>query len=490
MVYVPSQKPYEHQIEAVRRAWGRAAFAYLMETGVGKSGAILDEFGEMEAAGEVQDLLVIAPSGCYSNWCEDKSELQVSEFRGRLSADLYSRLAWARWVSGGSNAAKYAVESLLRGPWIHSRPRALVMNIEALSSVEKAREACNAFINTGRKVMIAIDESTTIRNNSQRTKAIRKFAGKVAYRRIASGLVAPRSPLDLFYQFEFLDPRILGYQNYYVFRARYAVLQQQMFGGRAVPIVVGYRNTEELQQKIAPHSYRCLKEDCLDLPAKVYETRTVELTDEQRRLYKQIKEEAQAELASGAYVSATSVITQLLRMHQVLCGYVVDEGGARHDVPSKRVAALLDVLQEHQGKAIIWVAYGHSLHSVSKALEEEFGPCSVARFWGGNAGTRSEDERRFLGDPDCRFMVATPAAGGRGNTWVNATLCVYFCNSHDLEHRIQSEDRAHRAGQRQSVTYIDLVAPGSVDEKIIKALRKKINIASEVTGDKWREWVI
>jgi hypothetical protein len=487
MAYQPSQKPYVHQIEAVRRARGRTAFAYLMETGVGKSGAILDEFGEMEAAGEVQDLLIIAPSGCYSNWIDDKSELQLSEFKARLSLDLYSRLVATRWVSGGNITEKRAIEKLLKTA---DRPRAMIMNIEALSMVKKARDACAEFIGGGRRALIVIDESTTIRNNSERTKAIRRFAAKATYRRIASGLVAPKSPLDLFYQFEFLDHRILGFINFYAFRARYAVIRQEMFGGRSVPIVVGYRNTEELQGKIAPHSFRCLKEDCLDLPPKVYQTCEVELTDEQRRIYKQIKEEAQAELGNGAYVSATAVMTQLLRMHQVLCGYVVDEMGNKHDVPNRRIAALMDVLQEHQGKAIIWVAYEHSLHAIAMALAQEFGPNSVARFWGGNYNTRSEDERRFLGDQACRFMVSTPAAGGRGNTWVEADLTIFFSNSFDLEHRLQAEDRNHRAGQSRSVTYIDLVAPGTIDSKIIKALRKKINIASQVQGDGWKSWVI
>jgi SNF2 family DNA or RNA helicase len=255
--------------------------------------------------------------------------------------------------------------------------------------------------------------------------------------------------------------------------------------------VVGFRNLEQLWGKIEPWCYRVLKEDCLDLPPKVFTTRDVTLTDAQKKAYAELKEFATTQLESLEHVSATSVITQILRLHQLLCGHLVDEQGEVHDVPERRTATLLDVLSQHDGKAIIWVSYDHTVHKLRRALAAEYkSEGVVAAFWGGNRSTRLEDETRFKTDPHCRFLIATPGAGGVGNNWTAADLVIYYSNTYDLELRAQSEDRAHRFGQDRHVTYVDLVVRDSVDEKILQALRKKIDLNLQITGDTWREWVI
>jgi len=184
------------------------------------------------------------------------------------------------------------------------------------------------------------------------------------------------------------------------------------------------------------------------------------------------------------------VITQILRLHQLLCGYLVDEQGEVQEISQKRIDVMLDVLAEHDGKAVIWVPYEHSLKKIYERLEKEYGKGCVAAFWGGNRTERLDDETRFKIDPQCRFMLSTPGAGGMGNTWTVADLVIYYSNDYDLEHRVQSEDRTHRHGQTKSVTYVDLVARGTVDEKILQALRNKINLSAQITGANWREWVV
>jgi len=159
-------------------------------------------------------------------------------------------------------------------------------------------------------------------------------------------------------------------------------------------------------------------------------------------------------------------------------------------VKTNRVDALLEVLAEHSGKAIVWANYNHSVKMVAKSIAREYGEKAVAIFYGGNASTRLEEERRWKNDPECRFLVASQGAGSLGNTWVEADLVVYYSNDFSLEHRMQSEDRAHRSGQTKSVTYVDLVAEGTVDEKIIGALRNKINLSSQITGDDYKEWLV
>lgn len=493
MTYKPRTIPMKHQTEALRRTAERATypsdadvFADLMEMGTGKSAVTVYEWQQRVDAKDLNDLMILAPKGCYRNWYADKSDEQQSEITTHLDPALREKMVVAGWRGGKTKAQKQEITHLLG---VKGRPRMFVVNIEALSTVEKAYDACAEFLSRG-TALIAIDESTTIKGNSWRSERAIALGGMARARRILTGLVTPKSPMDLFRQFQFLDWRILGFQSFYAFRARYAVLQRQEIRGRMVPIIVGYRNVDELHQKIQHYSYRCLKEDCLDLPPKVYERREIELTGEQRRIYKDLLENATAALGDEKHVTATIVIALIMRLQQLVCGHVVDEQGGVHEVDEKRTDALLELLEEHQGKAVVWFGFTHSLEKVAERLRKEYGSRSVACFWGGNTSTRGEDEKRFLSDPECLFMLSTPSAGGRGNTWVVADLEVYYSNTYDLEMRSQSEDRLHRKGQKNKVTIVDLVAPGTVDEKILKALRKKIDLASVITGDGYREWLI
>jgi len=492
-------------------------FALLMEMGTGKSRVVLEDY-QSRCAGGLDNLFVLAPAGSYRNWFEDRPGVP-SEITLHLDPELRRRLAVAVWGPKAAHRDSRAAALSYRGN------RALFMNVEALSSGTKAMDYAKAFLATGPTMMV-VDESTTIRGNSTRRKRVVKL-GELAYsRRIASGLVSPKSPMDLFWQFWFLDWRILGMQSYVAFQNRYAevdricyvprnILENKLLQRRPgaavgamsrdqilatlqqigvyVPVVQKireFKNLGDLQQKVAPYSYRVLKSDCLDLDPKTYALRHVDLTAEQARMYREIKQNAMTVVAGQHHVTATMVVTQMIRMHQVACGHVVDELGVTHDVPSKRIDEIVDLLGDHPRKAVVWVCYTHELQKVARRLEGEFGPRSVARYWGGNVQARAGEEASFVSDPECRFMVATQAAGGRGNNWTCADLVIYAANSYDLEMRIQSEDRCHRKGQKMPVTYVDLVAPGTVDERIIQSLRNKIDLAAQITGEDYREWLV
>jgi hypothetical protein len=495
VTYIPKRKLRAHQVEALDRIKVRPSmpssadvFSLLCDMGVGKSAIVLAEFGEREDAGNLQDMLIVADAGNYLNWCNDKSDTQLSQFKEHMSDELYGRLTYAPWISGGNKTERKAVDDLLAH---RNGPRILLMNVEALSTVKAAKEACVAFLTAPeRRSIMVLDESTSVRGASKRSEVVTKIGALANARRILTGLVAPKSPLDPYRQYAFLDWRIIGHQSFYSFRARYATLRNMTAGGRTFKVVTGYQNVEELQKKIAPYSFRVLKDDVLDLPPKVYQQHEVKLTDEQTRMYKELKKFATSALDAVTHVTATAVVTQIIRLHQLICGHVVDEQATIHEVPSNRTDELVKILKRRKGKSIIWVTYQHTLQQVAARLAEEFGAESIATFYGGNRNTRAEDERRWLSDPKCRFMISTPAAGGKGNTWVEARTVIYFANNFDLEQRMQSEDRSHRDGLKHEVTYIDLVAKGTVDEKIIKALRAKINMASVITGDSWREWVV
>jgi SNF2 family DNA or RNA helicase len=264
-----------------------------------------------------------------------------------------------------------------------------------------------------------------------------------------------------------------------------------LFNGRQIPIIVNFKNIEDLQRRIAPHSYRVLKEDCLDLPPKLYAFRDVDLTATQFGLYEQMKAFATAHLGNNEYVSATIAIAQIARLHQIACGWTRDEVGKLHVIPSNRTKVLLEVLEEAGPKAIIWASYRENLSEIVATLRGRFGDASTVAFWGDTTMTdRQVAIRRFQEDPTCHWFVGNQASGGLGITLTAAKTVVYFSNTFSLVQRVQSEDRAHRAGLRHPVTYIDLRARGTVDERIVQALRAGIDIESHVTGDEFRKWLI
>lgn len=493
-MYEFKTQPWEHQRTAIRRAWKRPGFAYLMEMGTGKSKVAIDEACIYYEEAMITGMVVMAPKGVYMNWVRNGGELDT-----HMPDRVRSRAVIATWQPGGGNKnnQKMLELALRPGPGL----RVLVINTEAVSMNGPARVYLEKFLQA-HTCMWDLDEATFIKNpGAARTKYILSVAPLAQYRRIMTGSPITNSPMDVYSMFEFLKSGILGHRNFFSFRGRYAIVKKTDFTPRhareqgarkrEVSVIVSYRNLEELKLRLSDHSFRVTKDECLDLPPKIYTRRDVDLTPEQERLYAQIRDEAFSMLSEeGAFISTMQVITQMLRLQQVLCGHVPDDDGEMHEVPSRRVDALMEVLSEAQGKVIIWARFREDIRRIVDAIVEEYGPDSVAQYHGGNVNTRQTDASRFINDPTCRFMVSNQQAGGYGNTWIVATTVVYYSNDFDLEKRLQSEDRAHRGGQTEKVTYVDLIARGTIDEKIVSALRRKIDIAQTITGDEARDWLV
>ena len=362
------------------------------------------------------------------------------------------------------------------------------MNVESFSSGDGAAFAYK-FLSC-HKSMIAIDEATTIKTpTSKRTKNIIALRDHAKYRRILTGSPVTKSPLDLFSQCEFLDPWLLGHQSYYTFKARYAVTKKIEVQGRRVEIVVGYRNLAELSEKIKSFSKRILKEDCLDLPAKSYVKHYVELTKEQKKLYEQMKKEAIAFLDNKMQSSAT-VMTQLMRLHQITCGHFTADDGTIKDLPCQRLTELMDILEKIEGKTIIWSHYTHDVKRIIKEIKKVYGEDSVVDYYGAtDTDARSANIKKFQNDDKCRFFVGTTHTGGYGITLTAGSNMIYFSNGYDLEKRQQSEARIDRIGQTKKMTYIDIMTQDTVDERIVKALRNKVNIANKIMDEDFKEWI-
>ena len=364
----------------------------------------------------------------------------------------------------------------------------LIMNVEALST-DKGVNFARKFLSSHNTLM-AIDESTTIKTpTAKRTKNIISLGKLAKYRRIMTGSPVTKNPLDLYTQCLFLDPYLLNFQSYYAFRNRYAIMKTMHVRGRSIQVVHKFQNLNELSETVKTFSDRVLKEDCLDLPPKIFMKRHVALTPDQKKIYDQMKKQAIAVL-NGKVTSTMTVLTQLMRLHQITCGHFTADDGTTQSVDSNRIKELMGVLDETEGKAIIWANYQLSVGEIIQAIIKEYGEDSYVHYYGLTSQEERQDNiRKFQNDPKCRFLVGTPQTGGYGITLTQAHTVIYYSNSYDLEKRLQSEDRAHRIGQTKTVTYIDLIAEDTVDEKIVKALRDKINIASEVMGEELKDWI-
>ena len=473
-------KPFDHQIDALEFGWYRPEFGLFMEMGTGKSKVLIDNMGMLYLDRQIDFALVIAPKGVYRNWV-------AKEIPEHMSDDIPHRVI--RWVSGPNKKQKEEMRSVqdkFEGLTI------FVMNVESYSSLKGQKAGQWMARALGARGMIAIDESTTIKNHkAKRTKSLMKIAAGFKYRRLLTGSPVTKSPMDIYSQCEFLRPGLLGFESYYAFQGRYAVVQRRTMGQAAFQQIVGFRNLDELTQRIDMFSFRVLKKDCLDLPDKIYTARYVGMTTQQFEMYEQIRRHAMVLLDSGEMSTAPAVITQMLRLQQIMSGHLKTDEGDMLYFPSKRMDALEEIINEHDGKAIIWSRFRYDIISITEMLNKKFGQgCAVSYF-----GDTSDDDRAAavvnFQDPNhpLKFFVGNPATAGYGLTLTEANLVVYYANDFNLETRIQSEDRAHRIGQKNNVTYIDLICEGSIDERIVKALRAKIDIGAKVLGEDAREWL-
>jgi len=477
MNYKFKTKPYGHQITALEKSWDKEEYGYFMEMGTGKSKVLVDNIAMLYDKGKINGALIIAPKGVYRNWLSQ-------EIPNHLASHIQPKMVL--WTASTSKSKQKEYDSLFEtGYDLHI----LIMNVEAFST-KKGLDFAGRFLRTHR-TMMAVDESTSIKTpTAKRTKSILALSKLASYRRILTGSPVTKSPLDLYTQCAFLNEHLLGFTSYYTFRNRYATMLDRNFGGRRVQIVGGYKRLDELSRILKAFSDRVLKENCLDLPEKIYIEREVELTDEQSKAYSTMKSAALASL-KGKVATAPHILTQMMRLHQITCGHLKSDDGTITEIKNNRLDELLDVLDEVEGKVIIWANYIYDIEHIVSSIKKKHGENSVVQYYGAISSDKRQSAIEKFQDPnsDARFFVGNPQTGGYGITLTAANTVIYYSNGYDLEKRLQSEDRAHRIGQKKSVTYVDLVAPKTVDEKIKKALRKKINIATEIMGEDLREWI-
>ena len=476
MNYKFKTKPYQHQLNALDKSWNKETFAYFMEMGTGKTKVLIDNVSMLYDRGKINGALIIAPKGVVGTWYNQELPIHL------VDHIEHTTVLWQPLIN---NKQQDKLDQLFK---VEEKLHILIMNVEALST-PKGTAFAYKFLSS-HKALMAIDESTTIKNpKAKRTKNILKLSKHTQYKRIMTGSPITRNPLDLYSQCEFLSPWLLDFQSFYAFRNRYAEMKTANFGGRQVQIVAFFKNLEELTEKLKNFSYRVLKKDCLDLPEKIYIKRSISLSPDQKKLYKAMKEKAMAVLNSKV-VTSTIALTQIMRLHQITCGHFTADDGSTQPIPNNRLDELLSVIDESEGKSIIWAHYQYDIKAIIKALVKEYGPgCCVDYYGLTPQEERAKNIVKFQNDDKVKFIVGTPATGGYGITLTAASNVIYYSNGYDLEKRLQSEDRAHRIGQKNNVTYIDIMAEDTIDDRIVKALRKKINIASKVLGEDIKKWI-
>lgn len=483
---------FDHQLRGFLELKERKFAAILWEMGLGKAKVGLDIAAYKHLClNEIDCLCVVTLSGVHRNWID-------REVPQHLAVHSYTAAAWHPTRKG--NGVSHILTSTAFS--------VVAINFDSAWR-KKGTDFLRQLLKT-KRVMLLIDEAQGIKtHNAKRTKALLDIAHLATCRFIMTGTPVLSTPLDLWSQFEFLDPSIFEANSFYVFKARYAV-EEAIPGvthlewrkdertGKRVRVevetrhVTGFRNIDDLKARIAPHSSRYTK-DVLDLPPKLYRTHVYELPDDARAAYISMVKNLLIDLGDDKLVTAQMAITKLLRLRQLLCGFVKPEGSItteRFGATNPRLTALMDVCECVNGKAIIWATFRHSIDEIHTELARRYGANSVVEY----SGRISSDDRHravdaMQNDANVRWFVGQQSAGGTGITLTAAQDVVYFNNDYSLGLRLQSEDRAHRIGSKGAVTYTDIIARGTIDVGVLESLVAKHDIANEITGDRVKEWL-
>jgi SNF2 family DNA or RNA helicase len=452
--------PYAHQAEALNTAWMKPGFAFFLEQGTGKTKIIIDEIVNLIERNEINCAIVLAPNNVHINW---KYELEKH-------VPDYQKWGIQVWRTGKNKKDR---EDETRRIITSGKVLIFLMNIEAVST-PAGREYVQRILRACRKSYLVIDESHKIKTpGAARTKAALEFGRMAKFKRIATGTEAEEGIENLFSQFKFLDPNIIGVRSFTAFRSMFCVM-----GGYENREIRGYQNQEMLAKRIAPHIYAKRKKDCLDLPDKVYVTHKIAMTIEQFKIYNQLEEELIVELKNGTIVDATMAMTRMMRLQQVLCGHINSSEDAKartrysEAIPSHRADYIAEIVEEASSKVIIFCRFTKDVDLTITALAEKGIPAI------GVSGLVEGDRRlaeinRWRHDPSIKALAITTATGGVGLTLNEATATIFYSNGWSSTDRIQAEDRNHRIGQENKVTYHDIIVPRTIDHRLFKVLMDK-----------------
>ena len=452
--------PLEHQWPMLDRGWSLRGYALFAAMGTGKTFVTVNMALARHRYCGLQFLLVVCPSTLHRTW--------EREFAKYGNEDLFT-----------TRRLKTADSGLLE--WMKSSPKklhVLLVGVEGLGISDKYFDKAMSAVRVAGKTMAVCDESSRIKNpKAVRTERAISLAESAEWRMILNGTPIAKGIQDLWSQYQFLDPNIIGSGDYFAFKSRYVVM-----GGYEMRQIVGYANTDELMNMITPYSLEVNK-NILKLPPKIYKTIHVEPTTAQRQLFTKIR----TGLGDGPNISVKNVLERMLRLQQVIGGFEPRTDPETEEttlVPladNPKLNSLMQVVEDNYAgsKFIIWARYVPELELIVRSLRKEYGNDAVVTYYGDTSPEdRATAENRYCNDPTCRFIVGNPAAAGLGLTFISgeSDVMVYYSGTFAYIDRAQSEDRAHRIGQTNSCPIIDFVMEDSIDETIIEAIAAKMDM--------------
>lgn len=481
--FVFKTKPFSHQLSVFLRSRNLAEFAVFWEQGTGKTKLLIDNAVWLYQRGEIDAVIIVAPNSVHRNWVADEIPAHLLD---TVAAE--SRFHVYQAPKAKTKRHKEEVARLVN----HSGLAWMAISYDAFMT--KAGKQLIWKMLKERSVLYILDESARVKTPSAKRTISIVASGKYAkYKRILTGTPVANGPFDVYAPLRFLQDkfwRTHGIGSALAFRHHFGVFAHGFNAqqGREFNFLVDYKNLDQLYRILQPISSRVLKEDVLDLPPKLYSKRYFDMSKEQWKLYEQLKEEFLAELDTGEVVTAPLVLTRMLRLQQVTCGYLPTDPDAKefHMIGDNnvRLGLLEEIADDMPHQGIIWARFRKDIDLAMDLLGKR-----AVRFDGKVKEPDREVAKRAFQAGEYQFFVSNPAVGGEGLTLNAARSVVYYNNSFKLTERLQSEDRAHRIGQEHPVQYIDILAQGTIDEHIVKALLKKYNIAAQVTGDEVRAWL-
>lgn len=484
-----------HQTEAFDAGKDREFFAYFLDPGTGKTKVTLDDAMYNFKRGRIDALLVIAPNSVKTSWVSWPHQLESPEDQDQVERWLgteqvikgvhlsnpkaIDKRAWAGFEQAMNDKSRLAKSG-------NRKLIVLAVNFEALLSdqvFDFLADFCKTF-----RTMIALDESTRIGEpGSKRTKKAIKLGRLATLRRILSGTPVLKSPMKIFSQGKFLGEAALGFKSFYTFRNRYAIM-----GGFEMRQIIGHDNLDELSDKIAKWSYRKTADECLDLPPAIFLKRRVDLSDEQARAYKSMQKEFYANI-DGTEITASIVLAQMTRLQQILGGYVQQDDKIVEIIPPSRNPKLKEALalvEAAPGQVVIWFKFRPELQGMADLLREA--KISFYEFHGDVDDGERVKIRKSFQRGERQVLLGTASTGGIGiDEFKVANVVIYVSNDFDTEKRKQADDRNRRIGSNvhKSITYYDIIVPGTVDTKILSVLRSDAKLSAKVLRENFKEWI-
>ena len=448
-------KPYKHQQEAFHFVMtnfnsnnGQNGAALLVEMGLGKTLTSIAIAGALFKSGKIKKLLIVCPLSVVGVWQEEFEKF--ADFNYTLT------------ILKGTTSKKIELLQAIKGVGL----QVAVVNYESTWRIEKE------FLKWNPELALA-DESHRIKtHNIAASKTMHRLGAKALYKLILTGTLITNKTIDAFSQYKFVNPSIFG-NSFYAFRNRY--FDMVGFGGYT-PILKESMQ-DELIEKLHSIAFRATKAQCLDLPESIDVIRPIELESRAMDIYKSLVKDSFAELSRGE-VTVTNILTKLLRLSQLTGGFLGNDGGnTLQQISTAKLEALEDIVEdtlENEKKLVVIARFTPEIKAICKMLSKKGLQYSIIA---GDVKNRAEQIEKFQNNPDVKIFIGQIQVAGLGITLTAADTMVFYSLDYSMSNFQQSKARIHRVGQRNNCTYIYLIAKNTMDEKILKALQNKVDLA-------------